>query len=268
MKSASTPVVLPVAVKFKVFTALLAVRLAQDMPAGTPPEFSRAVTRESTAEIAAVAPVRFRFAPGITGQFCNGATQNMAPAQRCPGEDAPELPGRGACVSNYCEYFAGARVGIRHQIAPVQGACVPRAAEIPPIRLCFRITVTTKLGYGSREQVAPRQGRPGQDSSNLPGSGHTVANESKHFGVAGVGIVRKVSRVALGSREIVCRVEAVAGDGSIHFRSRVIWYQSVAYAGADLALRAILGDVQGIDCPGDHGVHLCLTIGLCPLVVI
>ena len=45
--------VLPEAVKFRVFTALLAVRLVQDMSAGTPPEFSRAVTRESTAEIAA-----------------------------------------------------------------------------------------------------------------------------------------------------------------------------------------------------------------------
>ena len=53
VKSASTPVVLPEAVKFRVFTALLAVRLVQDMSAGTPPKFSRAVTRESTAEIAA-----------------------------------------------------------------------------------------------------------------------------------------------------------------------------------------------------------------------
>ena len=44
---------LPVAVKFRVFTAMLAVRLLQDMSDGTPPEFSRAVTRKSTAEIAA-----------------------------------------------------------------------------------------------------------------------------------------------------------------------------------------------------------------------
>ena len=53
VKRASTPEVLPVAVKFRVFTALLAVRLVLEMSAGTPPEFSRAVTRESTAEIAA-----------------------------------------------------------------------------------------------------------------------------------------------------------------------------------------------------------------------
>ena len=41
------------AVKLRVFTALLALRLVQEMSAGTPPEFARAVTRESTAEIAA-----------------------------------------------------------------------------------------------------------------------------------------------------------------------------------------------------------------------
>ena len=41
------------AVKLRVFTALLALRLVQEMSAGTPPEFTRAVTRKSTAEIAA-----------------------------------------------------------------------------------------------------------------------------------------------------------------------------------------------------------------------
>ena len=75
---------------------------------------------------------------------------------------------------------------------------------------------------------------------------------AKHFCVAGVGVVRKVSRLALGSCEVICRVEAVAGDGSIHFRSRIIWYQGVALL-VDLTLRAILSDVQDIDCLGDKG---------------
>ena len=93
-------------------------------------------------------------------------------------------------------------------------------------------------------------------------------NQGEDLGVAGVCIVGEVPGVALGSREVVSSIEAVAGDGRVHFRGRVIWHKSVAYAGADLALGPVLGDVQGIDCPGDHAVHLGLAIGLRPLVVI
>ena len=74
--------------------------------------------------------------------------------------------------------------------------------------------------------------------------------------------------VALGPREVVGRIEAVAGDGRIHLRGRVIRHQRVAYAAADLALGPVLGDVQSIDCPGDHAVNLGLAIGLSPIVVI
>ena len=71
-------------------------------------------------------------------------------------------------------------------------------------------------------QVAPGQGRPGQDAPDLPWDGHAVADQGEHLCVAWVRVVRKVPRIALGSCEVVGRIEAVAGDGRVHFRSRVI----------------------------------------------
>ena len=61
-----------------------------------------------------IAPVGLCLAPGIAGQFCDGATQNMTPAQWCPGENPPELPRRRARIPHDGEDFAGAR-GPSHQ---------------------------------------------------------------------------------------------------------------------------------------------------------
>ena len=102
----------------------------------------------------------------------------------------------------------------------------------------------------------------------MSGNGHGVSKECEHFCVARVGVGREIPAIALGASVVVSRVEAVAGDGCIDFRSRIIWHKRVAYAGADLALGPVLCDVQGIDCPGDHAVHLGLAIGLRPFVVI
>ena len=75
----------------------------------------------------------------------------MTPAQWCPGENPPQLPWHGARIPDDGEDFAGARVGVSHQIAPVQGACVAGAAEVPAIglRLAIGLGITAELGYGS-----------------------------------------------------------------------------------------------------------------------
>ena len=70
MKSA--PVVLPEAVKFRVFTALLAVRLVQDMSAGTPSE-----------------------SPVSSVTFPTGCSSSLV-----PWEDGPELPRGGVSRSS------------------------------------------------------------------------------------------------------------------------------------------------------------------------
>ena len=147
MKSASTPsVVLPVAVKFRVFTALLTVRLVQDMSARTPPEFSRAATRESTAEIAAA--VAKRPSASVLLQALPVSSVTCGSKGRS-GEDASQLFGHGVGVANYCEHFAGAGVCVGDQVAPVQGACVACAAEIPAIGLRLAISIAAELCYGS-----------------------------------------------------------------------------------------------------------------------
>ena len=190
----------------------------------------------------------------------------MAPAQGRSGEDAPQLPGHGVGVANQGEHFAGAGVCIGDQVAPVQGCGVAGAAEVAPVGFGLRVSITAELCDGAAEQVAPGQAR--QDAPDLPWDGHAVVDEREHLCVARVGVVRKVPRITLGSCEVVGHIEAVAGDGRIYFRSSIIWRECVAYAGADLALGPVLGDVQGIDCPGDHAVHLGLAIGLRPFVVI
>ena len=71
----------------------------------------------------------------------------MTPAQWCPGENPPQLPWHGARIPDDGEDFAGARVGVSHQIAPVQG--VAGAAEVPAIGLRLAKGITAELGYGS-----------------------------------------------------------------------------------------------------------------------
>ena len=73
----------------------------------------------------------------------------MAPAQGRPWEDAPQLPGHGAGVSDDGEDLAGAGVGVGDQVAPVQCRGVTRGAEVPAIGLRLAISIAAELCYGS-----------------------------------------------------------------------------------------------------------------------
>ena len=100
--------------------------------------------------------------------------------------------GRGAGVPDDGEDLAGARVGIHYQVAPVQSGRVAGAAQVAPVGLGLRVSIAAELGDGAGEQVAPDQGRPGQDAPDLPRDGHAVADQNEHLGVAGVRVVWEV----------------------------------------------------------------------------
>ena len=97
------------------------------MSAGTPSKFSRAVTRN-----------------------CRDCCRcGIAPVAVVPWENPPQLPWHSARILDDGEDFAGARVRVSHQIAPIRGACVAGAAEVPAIGLRLAFGITAELGHGS-----------------------------------------------------------------------------------------------------------------------
>ena len=177
----------------------------------------------------------------------------MAPTQGRPWEDASQLPGRGAGVP-------GARVGVGHQVAG--------AGQVAPVRLRLGVGVAAELGDGAGEQVAPGQGRPGQDAPDLFRDGDAVADQGEDLGVAGVRVVWEVPGVALGSGEVIGRVEAVGRDLRVHLRGRVIGNQRVADGRVHLRRGLVLAEVQRAQGRRDRRVGLCLCEGLGLLVAV
>ena len=149
----------------------------------------------------------------------------LAPAVRLDLDDAPVAQDRPSGEGRPEEQAADdlgrelvldeveQAVALGHRRIPSEVPGVERrevaAAQVPPVRLHFRIGVAGELERGFREDGGGRQGRPGQE-----GLDHGRRHVGAHQGLeARVGADREVARVRLRLGQ-----EARAGDGVVDLR--------------------------------------------------
>ena len=206
-----------------------------------------------------VAAVALGLAPAVRLDLDDAAVaQDGAPGEGRPEEQAADDLGRELVLDEVEEAVALGHRRIPSEVPGVERREVA-AAQVPPVRLRFRIGVAGELERGVREDGGGRQGRPGQE-----GLDHGRRHVGAHQGLeAPVGADREVARVRLRLGQ-----EARAGDGVVDLRLGPPRRPVLREGGRELGVQLRPGVEQRIGLGrGVIGREVHVAQGICNLLI-